>query len=540
MGVETALVGDDIRCATGAGGDLRYFLGNLQTYRVTFVDLRTNTQFDTHILALDGIKCLAGVFHRAADNKGYVLTHDDFRFFVIQRQQARSGQDVTGAVALQRVDQQTDLGAADGTDAAQGGTVRQGWRRGNVALQEAVDAGGQIENATPAAGKVDHPNAAILIGKAPLHAQLSGPIGGHLGNHRLDQYLGPTDIQLANDLRHFPAQLRRAMHDDRVGALVGLDAYPRIAVAKTIGTAPTTGTAGRAAGRSTVIHVAPFGDTTQHFGNIFSLGVAQIVHLGVALIAFHVEAADHRPISLTPLRVAQQHQSVGALIGDHANAIGVAATLFGARHIQTFDDAHQLQCGCIFQRYHFEIFHRFLINTLDQTLDAANVGGSVGDDQRVGLRRRSQMTTLGHQWPQNPHQLAGIQVANADHMGNELVITAVLIKRAHFIFLGLHLGNDAHCAFAARHGSEAVGLQHAEKQVIQFCAFDRLTGHHVDLPAHARINNEVDSGFLTHNLDQAIDVRIAQVQYQLITAGLVRGRLRSDRATQHADGQCQR
>src|SRR5690606_21565538 len=125
MGVQAALVGDEVRGTACSRGNGRYLLSDLQTHRIALVDLRADLQLDTHVLTLDGIEGLTGVLHRAADDEGYVLTDYDFRLFVIQRQQTGGGQDVARAVSLQGIDQQPDLGAADGADAAQGGPVRQ-------------------------------------------------------------------------------------------------------------------------------------------------------------------------------------------------------------------------------------------------------------------------------------------------------------------------------------------------------------------------------------------------------------------------------
>src|SRR5690606_14171526 len=151
-------------------------------------------------LALDSIEGLAGVFHRATDDEGHVLTNDYFRFLVIQGQQARRGQDIAGTVALQGVDQQADLGAANGADTTQGGAIGQRGRRGDVPFQESVEARREVEDSAATASKVDDAYARSVIGKAPLHAEFLGAIVGHLGNDRLNQYLGAADIQLADNL----------------------------------------------------------------------------------------------------------------------------------------------------------------------------------------------------------------------------------------------------------------------------------------------------------------------------------------------------
>src|SRR5690606_5638332 len=144
-------------------------------------------------------------------------------------------------------------------------------------------------------------NPAALATEAPLHAQLLGAVIGHLCNHRLDQHLGTTDIELTDDLSHFPAQLRRAVHDHRVGAFMGLDAHPGIPVAITVGAATAAGAAATAAGAGAIVHVPTFGNAAQHFGHVFGLGVAQIMHLGIAFVADHIQLTDHRAIGRTAL-----------------------------------------------------------------------------------------------------------------------------------------------------------------------------------------------------------------------------------------------
>ena len=100
VGLERARVGNQVSCAGYALSNLRDFLFNFQAHRIAFVDLRLDLQLDTHIFTLNGVKGLPGCLYRTPDNKGYVLTNDDFGLFVVQRHQTGRGQNVAGAVAL--------------------------------------------------------------------------------------------------------------------------------------------------------------------------------------------------------------------------------------------------------------------------------------------------------------------------------------------------------------------------------------------------------------------------------------------------------
>ena len=86
MGGQAACIGNNVGGTRDARRNLRDFLRDLQSHRITFVDLRANLQFDTHVLTFDGVKRLTRILNRAASNKGYVLAYYDFGFFVIQRQ----------------------------------------------------------------------------------------------------------------------------------------------------------------------------------------------------------------------------------------------------------------------------------------------------------------------------------------------------------------------------------------------------------------------------------------------------------------------
>src|SRR5690606_42040058 len=97
-----------------------------------------------------------------------------------------------------------------------------------------------VEDSAAAPGKVVHAAARSVVGNAPLHAELLGAVVGHFGNDRLDQHLGAADIQLADNLRHFPGQLSRPVDDHRVGTVVGLDTHPGILVAVAVGTGGST------------------------------------------------------------------------------------------------------------------------------------------------------------------------------------------------------------------------------------------------------------------------------------------------------------
>ena len=126
------------------------------------------------------------------------------------------------------------------------------------------------------------------------------------------------------------------------------------------------------------------------------------------------------------------------------------------------------------------------------------------------------MPALGHQRPEDTHQLAGIHIVHGNHFGDVFVAGRVPGQACDLILLGLHLRHDAHHAVTAAHRRKALRLEHPQKQVVQLLAPDRLAGNDIDLPTDPRIDDKVDAGFLADNLDQAIDVRVAQIQHQVL------------------------
>ena len=150
------------------------------------------------------------------------------------------------------------------------------------------------------------------------------------------------------------------------------------------------------------------------------------------------------------------------------------------------------------------------------------------------------MPALGYQRTQDAHQLAGIHVVYRQHLGDVFIAGGIVAKNRHFVFLGLHFRHDTHQPVTAAHGGKALGLEHAEEDVVQLVAPNRLPGDHVDLATHTRVNNKVDTGFLADDLDQAIDVRITQIEDQIFPVCRCPCGLSRQRTAQRPQTQCQR
>ena len=136
--------------------------------------------------------------------------------------------------------------------------------------------------------------------------------------------------------------------------------------------------------------------------------------------------------------------------------------------------------------------------------------------------------------------MPGIHVVYRQHLGDVFVTGRVVSKGGDLVLLGLHLGHDTHQPVAAAHSGKPLGLEHTKEDVVELVAPNRLTRHHVDLTTHARVNNKVDAGFLADYLDQAVDVRITQVEDQVLPVCRCPCGLCRQRTAQRPQPQCQR
>ena len=136
---------------------------------------------------------------------------------------------------------------------------------------------------------------------------------------------------------------------------MGFDTYP--VLLGQVGAATGAGGAHAAVTHraTAVVALAPLGDAAQYLGHLLGFGVAQIMHLGVALVASHIQLTNHGAQAGTGLRVTAQNDRVGALVG---NQFGAAGKLFGRGiGIQPLNDAHHIQRRSVLQRQHFKVFH---------------------------------------------------------------------------------------------------------------------------------------------------------------------------------------
>ena len=139
----------------------------------------------------------------------------------------------------------------------------------------------------------------------PCDAEFRRLVRYDLDDDRLDQYLGPPDIELVDDLHQGAHHFRRCVDDDGVGLGV-----------RSLG------------GGYLALEVL-----LQLGGQFFRIGVAQIAHLGItAVFERRVEVRDQRPQPQAIGPVAAYQYAVGTGIRDetrrHRRAVG---TLLGQR-----------------------------------------------------------------------------------------------------------------------------------------------------------------------------------------------------------------
>ena len=109
LGFYFAFVGNDVRGCENLRGNTRNFLNNIENHRITFIHLWCHLERNTHALSLNGLKWILCAVPNAGVcvgpcNERHLLTNGDKRFLVIQCQQARRGEDVSVALRLQRVE----------------------------------------------------------------------------------------------------------------------------------------------------------------------------------------------------------------------------------------------------------------------------------------------------------------------------------------------------------------------------------------------------------------------------------------------------
>ena len=503
--LDRALVGhqiDRLGVEPGAGGDGGDFLLDLQAQGGAFVDAWRDLEGHADVLAFDGGEGVAGtrgVGGVGAGLEGHVLPDEDFRFLVVQGQQARRGQQVALAVGRECGDQCAEAVAADADDGAVGqGEVF----RYFLTLQDLQHAAhrqagtGEVDpaQATPAAAA-----AAGIHG--PLHAEGVGDVAGHLDDGRFDHHLGARYVELTHDIFEGGDQIGLGQQHQGVETLVGADEDVRLS----------------ASGFAAFLILQAFGNLAEGFGQGLGVVVAQADHSRIGRAAGGaVQRAGKVGQFGAGVRRAEQNQAVGAGVGHHLGGTGALGLAAGDGGIEHFGGVHH---PGVLQGHHAEVLRAAAVELPHQVFDAFDVGAAVADDQRVGRGDSSQMAVLRYQWTNQRDQLGHWRMLHLDQAGFQ----AIRRRTAGISFgLGLGVGHDARLIALGQH-AETVGGHHREKQLIDLGQPQRRAGDHVDLALHTRVDDEGLPGDAGDLIDELADVGALEVDgpafFLLIGAG---------------------
>ncbi len=164
------------------------------------------------------------------------------------------------------------------------------------------------------------------------------------------------------------------------------------------------------------------------------------------------------------------------------------------------------------------------------------VGGGINDDERVGLWIGRDEAVFRDQRLERGSHLGCIDLTERDEAGDVLLVGERgfrLRQRAEARLLGVFGRNDADRR-AARHGREALHLQHRLKDLVGLVGGDLGRRHHAHLALDAVVHDEVLAGDLAHELDQDGEIDVLEVHGDVALAvglddlrsGRARGRVR--------------
>ena len=155
--------------------------------------------------------------------------------------------------------------------------------------------------------------------------------------------------------------------------------------------------------------------------------------------------------------------------------------------------------------------------------DAADIVGEIGDDQAVGVAVGGERPLRADQRAQRFHRGDGVDMAQADDFGDELVLRRAAAADAARLGGGAVDRLDAIAAIGAGHGDQAVRAQGRQEYLEIFAARQRPVGHHRHLAVDAPVDDEGPPGDPRRILNEGADVGVADVERILGDRGCRRG-----------------
>ena len=539
----------------------RHFLVDAEPDRAAFGDLRPHAQHEPHVAALDRLEWL----HRRrrssgrvlARDEGDVLADDDARLFVVERQQRRRGQDVRLRIVFERTHEQAEV-----VDDAEPRNVDRAIDDAEVEpLPDRAEVDGCIDDVVAAAARAEVRAAeslhagAIAIGTGqhlPLDTELRGLVRRNLDDQRLDEHLRATRVETLDHGAQIVVDGLGRHDDECVVRRVRLD---HCAAGRERGRRPRGGTRGertrcrrrsrearrrcarhrrqcrrhlrRAPDRRTDWRAFCAVQPAQCFSDVRRVCVAQVHDEHVAPDARRrVELLDQLANAGASRRIVGAHEdAVRARIGDERHALLGFLRRTRPRRVgkQPVDERNDVERRRVLHRHEHRLARGRLVERRDDAIDALQVVGVIGDDDRVVRDVRRDRDVRRNQRPQHGHELRGGFIAQRDDLGDDALAARRHRAALHRSCLRLRVrfGDDLDDAIGFDRRVPLHPQRRQQRRVDQRLRY-RARGRDVDRPLDARVDEEIASGDFANGLHHRVDVRVDEIQRDRIR--VLRGR----------------
>jgi hypothetical protein len=184
---------------------------------------------------------------------------------------------------------------------------------------------------------------------------------------------------------------------------------------------------------------------------------------------------------------------------------------FAAGHPR--DERNEVDGRRMPERNDHGLARRRLVERRDDLLDAPQVLGVIGDDERVGPRKGRDRVVGRNQRSQHVDHLLRRLVAQRHHLRDQAVPAAAdrTARDLRTVHLGLgfqHQLGDA----VAFDGGDPLQAQRRQQCRVDEAPRHRARGNDVHRSLDARIDDEVATGDLRHRLDDGFDVGIDEIE----------------------------
>ncbi|CAM2181263.1 hypothetical protein PSAC2689_40124 [Paraburkholderia sacchari] len=509
----------------------------------------------------------------------HVRADDDLRFLIVERDEVRRGQHIGVARLRERLQQcAKPLHTENIVDPAHVQALLDG-RAGHEAREAARGGAGrrrrrQVDDAVAGAGREVGPGHHVAIADLPLDTEVGVGVRVELDDQRLDVDLCAPRVELVDHGAQVAIHRVRRRDNQRVGRRIGLDhaaglilvafflvaaeelrigvaaagrtARQRIARRHAAAAAERTGQrrGARKTGRGVAVaatasatasarvlverirtaarrrFVTAFAQhPAQGLGKLHRVGVAQRNDVNIARHARRrVKLLRQLRGRGEALRVrGAQHQRVGARVGHDRNLQRRIRGADRARIEHLRNLRRDVERVGIAQRHHLHLLACGRVHAGDDRGDAAHVVRIVGHDKRVVARIRGDGVVRRNKRAQHGQQIVRRLVLQREHLRDHLVAARrgrVAHVGRHALELGIGLGHDLEDAMVL-HEREALHAQRRLQRLERLILWHRVLGYEIELPLHARIDNDRFAGGRADGLRHLIDVGVDEVKRDL-------------------------